>query len=411
VVYPLEGYRLLDFGTAWAGPQVGQLLADLGMEVIKVETRGKLDGMRMGRPILSHDVAEGDEGKWPDMQPMFHAINRNKLSFTLDLKQPKAKDIIYRLVKISDVVLDNFSPGVTERMGLDHSSLEEIKSDIISISLTGCGESGPMRDAIVYAPIIIALGGLQSLVGYSGEETPMQVMSAYGDANASIHGTFAVLAALWHREKTGEGQHIELSETEAVTSLLGEAIMEYYMNSRILPLQGNCHPTLCPHGMYPCKGKDQWIAIAIDTEEEWKQFCEVICMPHLVNEERFANKHNRLGNREELDRLIAGWTIQYTSYQIMDMLQKAGVAATPALNIEGQYADPHYQHRKSYVEIQHPLVGLEILCANPLRLSETPPGFRRTAPSLGEHNNYVLKELLGLSQDEIAELIEQKIIY
>jgi len=160
----LEGYRLLDFGTAVAGPQVGQLLADMGMEVIKIETRVKLDGMRRGRPIVGDDIAGGDEGKWPDAQPYFHVTNRNKLSFTINLKHLGAMDVFTRMVKISDVVLDNSSPGVMARLGLDHANLVKVRPDVISISLTACGESGPMRDTLVYAPLIIALGGMESFV-------------------------------------------------------------------------------------------------------------------------------------------------------------------------------------------------------------------------------------------------------
>lgn len=409
--YPLEDYRVLDFGTAWAGPQVGQLLADMGAEVIKVETRGRLDGARMGRPIVGDDIAGGDEGKWPDMQPVFHGLNRNKLSFTIDLKQPKARHIINRLVKISDVIIDNSSPGTMARLGLDHKSMAAIKPDIVSISLTACGENGPLKDVIVYAASIIALGGLQSLVGYYGDDIPMNVMAAYGDANASIHGAFAVLAALWHRERTGEGQHIELGESQAVTSLLGEGIIEYCVNSRILKPQGNYHPSICPHGMYRCKGKDKWVAIAIDTEEEWEDFCKAIGELSWITNEKFRDKYSRLNNREELDKLINGKTIQYSPYELMEILQKVKVAATPIMNIEDQYSDPHYRERQTYVEIEHPLVGVELLCTTPWRLSKTPGGIERPAPSLGEHNDYILAELLDFSPDEIKGLIEQKVIY
>jgi crotonobetainyl-CoA:carnitine CoA-transferase CaiB-like acyl-CoA transferase len=409
--YPLEGYRVLDFGTAWAGPQCGHLLADMGAEVIKIETRGRLDGLRMGRPVVGDDIAGGDEGKWPDMQPAFHGLNRNKLSFTIDLKQPKARDIINRLVKVSDVVLDNSSPGAMTRLGLDHKSLEAINPGIISISLTACGEYGPLRDTLVYAPSIISVGGLQSLIGYYGEGNPMQVMAAYGDTNASIHGFLAVLVALWHRERTGEGQHIELSETEAVTSLLGEGIMEYFMNGRIPKAPGNRHPGMCPHGIYPCQGKDRWIAIAIDTEEEWQNFCQAIGEPHWIKDEKFADKHSRLENQEELNRLIADKTTQYTPYQLMEELQNVKVAATPVMNIEDQYVDPHYRERQIFVEIENPLLGTETLYGVPLRLSKTPGDIYRPAPSLGEHNDYVLSELLGMSPEEIADLTAQKILY
>ncbi len=409
--YPLEDYRVLDFGTAWAGPQVGAMLADMGAEVIKVETRTRLDGTRMGRPLVGDDIAGGDEGKWPDMQPVFHGINRNKLGFTVDLKQPKARDIIVKLVKISDVVLDNSSPGVMARLGLDHENLEKIRPGIISISLTGCGEYGPLRDALVYAPLIIAHGGLQSMLGYYGEETPMNVVTAYGDANASIHGLFAVLAALWHRERTGEGQHIELAESYAITNLLGEAIMEYCMNGRNMKPQGNYHPTMCPHNAYRCKGKDKWVTIAVDTEEEWKDFCKAIGEPNWTKDEKFAAKNNRLANREELDKLITDWTINHSPHEVMHILQEAKVAAAPVMNIEDQYTDPHYRERQTYVEIEHPLIGVELLYAPHLRLSKTPGNIRRPAPSLAEHNDYVLGELLGMSKEEIARLEQEKVIY
>ncbi len=409
--YPLEGYRLLDFGTAWAGPQVSAVLADFGMEVIKVETRTRLDGARKGRPIVGDDISGGDEGKWLDMQPVFHGINRSKLSFTIDLKQPKSRDIITKLVKISDVVLDNSSPGVMARLGLDHKSLQAMKPDIISISLTGCGEYGPLRDAVSYAVPTIAFGGLQSLVGYYGEDNPMSVMFAYGDANASIHGVFAILAALWYCIRTGEGQHIDLAESWAVTNILGEAVMEYFMNGRDMKPQGNRHRNLCPHNAYRCKGEDKWVAIAIDTDEEWQDFCQAIGEPDWAKEEKFADKIRRLANQEEIDKLITDWTINYSPYEVMEMLQRVKVAATPVMNVEERYTDPHYRERQSYVEIEHPVVGIELLYANPLRLSKTLGRIQCPAPSLGEHNDYVLGELLGMSKEEITRLEEEKVIY
>jgi crotonobetainyl-CoA:carnitine CoA-transferase CaiB-like acyl-CoA transferase len=407
----LEGYRLLDFGTALAGPQVGQLLADLGMEVIKIETRVKPDGLRLGRPIVGDDIAGGDDGKWLDMQPMFHVTNRNKLSFTINLKQPGAMDVFKRLVKISDVVLDNSSPGVMARLGLDQAELQKIKSDIISITLTGCGEFGPMRDTLVYAPLIIALGGLESLLGYYGDKIPMNLAPGYGDTNASMHGAFAVLAALWHREQTGEGQHVSLAESYAVTNLLGEAIMDYKMNGRVQGLQGNRHPTLCPHGNYPCQGDDKWVSIAVDTEEEWKNLCTGLGAPEWIADKRFADKNARRQHWEELDKLIAAKTAQHGAYDITDILQKVNVAATPVMNCEDQFSDPHFREREVNVEIQHPIIGTEYVYNNPMRLADMPPTIRRPAPSIGENNDYVLKDLLGYSQQEVAAMVERKIIF
>ncbi len=409
--YPLENYRILDFGTAWAGPQVGQILADMGAEVIKIESRKKMDGARMGRPIVVDDAAGGDKGQWPDMQPVFHGLNRNKLSFTVDVKNPQGLQIIKELVKISDVVSDNFSPGTMTRLGLGHNDLAAIKPDIISISLTASGESGVLRDAILYAPSIVSLGGLAGLIGYYGEDTPLQIMSPYGDANASIHGAFSVLAALWHREITGQGQHIELAEAEAVTSLLGEAIMEYTMNGNSMGFQGNYDPDMAPHGAYPCTGEDKWIAIAVKTDDDWKNFCSAIGHQEWTDDPRFADRYARLMNRQELDTLITAVTIDYTTYELMDILQKVNVAATPVMNIEEQYIDPHYRERNTYIEIEHPLVGMELLPGVPFKLSKTPGDIRRPAPSLGEHNDYVLGQLLNFSPDEINKLIQQEVIY
>jgi benzylsuccinate CoA-transferase BbsF subunit len=407
----LEGYRLLDFGTAQAGPQVAQLLADMGMEVIKIETRVKPDGVRLGRPMAGVNITGVDESKWLDMQPVFHMMNRNKLSFTINLKHPRATEVFTRLVKISDVLLDNFSPGVMARLGLDQPNLEKIKKGIISMSLSGCGESGPLKDTLVYAPLIISLGGMESLLGYYGDKQPMNLVPGYGDTNASIHGAFAILAALWHREETGEGQHISLAEAYTITSLLGETIMDYNMNGRVPGLQGNRHPVLCPHGNYPCKGRDKWVAIAVETEEEWKNLCIALGAPEWITDKRFADLASRRQHWDELDKLIAGKTAGYKAYEITDILQKVNVAATPVMNCEDQINDPHFREKKTFVEMNHPLVGKELIYGNPMRLSDMPPVVERNAPAMGEHNDYVLKELLGYSPQEVIELVEQQVIY
>ena len=407
----LEGCRIIDFGTAWAGPMSTQLLADMGAEVIKVETRTRLDGLRMGRPIVGDDIAGGDEGKWPDLQPGFHALNRNKLGITVNMKESKGLSLVKELAKISDVVADNFSPGVMARNGLDYESLKIIKPDIITLSLSGLGQYGPMSDATVYAGSIISLAGISSLIGYYGERPLGMTAMAYGDSNASLHAAFAVLAALHYREMTGKGQHIDLSEAEAAAGLLGEAIVDYNMNKRVWGPQGNRHPYMAPHNNYRCKGEDKWVSIAVKTDEEWEHFCEATGNPHWAGEEKFSDGLGRWNNQEELDKLITGWTVNYTPYEVMDILQKVGVAAVPVMNVEDQYFDPHFQERQTYIEAKHPLVGVEPLYGIPWRLSDTPGEIKRVAPSLGEHNDYVFGELLGLSGEEITRLTEEKVLY
>jgi benzylsuccinate CoA-transferase BbsF subunit len=406
----LEGIRVLDFGTAWAGPMAAHILADMGAEVIKVESRTRIDGARLGRPIVGDDIDGGDKGKWVDMQPQFHGLNRNKYSITVNLKRPEGMALIKELIKKSDVVLDNSSPGVMKRLGLDYESLKKIKPDIITISLSGLGGYGPFSNAMVYAPIITAISGLVSQIGYYGEPVLGAQTSSYGDCNASIHGVFATLAALYYRKRTGEGQHIDLSEVEADTSTLGETILDYTMNHRVAKPRGNNHPSMVPHNNYRCKGDDKWISIAIKTEEEWKRFCQVIGNPDWTKEQRFADTFSRLHNRDELDTLITEWTINYTPYEAMEILQEAGVAAVPVMNVEDQYFDPHFKERQTFVEVNHPLVGLEVLYGFPFKLSKTPAAIHRVCPSLGEHNNYVFGKLLGLSQDEIDRLTKDKVL-
>ena len=407
----LEGYRILDFGTAVAGPMAVQILADMGAEVIKVESRKSLDGLRLGRPIVGDDIAGGDEGKWPDIQPSFHGVNRNKLGITLDIKHPEGLLLIKRLVEISDVVADNFSPGVMARAGLDYDSLRKIKPDIITVSLSGVGQYGPISNATTYANNILAFGGAGSMIGYYGEQPLGMCSLYYGDSNASVHAAFAVLAALYYHESTGEGQQIDLSEAEASTSILGEPIMDYIMNGRVRGPQGNRHPFMAPHNNYRCKGGDKWVSIAIKDDAEWQNFCGAIGNPELASEKKFADGFSRWNNQDELDELVTNWTTNYTPYEVMDILQKAGVAAVPVMDVEDQYFDPHLKERHACIEVEHPLIGLEVLYGIPWKLSETPGQIRRVAPSLGEHNDYVFGELLGLCPKEIARLTEEKVIY
>ena len=406
----LQGIRVLDFGTAWAGPMAAHILADMGAEVIKVESRTRIDGARLGRPIVGDDVAGGDKGKWVDMQPQFHGLNRNKYSIAVNLKRVEGMALIKELVKKSDVVLDNSSPGVMKRLGLDYESLEKIKPDIISISLSGLGAYGPFSDAMVYAPIITALSGLVSQLGYYGEPLLGAQTSSFGDCNASIHGVFAVLAALVYRKKTGKGQWIDLSEVEAGTSLLGQAILDYSMNGRTMQPRGNRDPSMSPHNNYRCQGDDKWVSIAIKTEEEWQSFCRAIGSPDWTNDQRFGDAVSRINNRDELDQHITEWTTNHDPAEVMEALQRVGVAAVSVMNVEDQFFDRHFKERQTFLEVNHPLVGIEALYGFPFKLSKTPPAIYRVCPSLGEHNSYVLKELLGLSADEIQRLTDEGVI-
>ncbi|MFC2001014.1 CaiB/BaiF CoA transferase family protein [Chloroflexota bacterium] len=403
MVDALAGIRVTDFGHVLAGAIPGQLMADMGAEVIKVETRARLDYMRRGRPII------GDKPD-PEQNPMFHNVNHSKLSISVDMVQPKANRLLKELIKISDVVIENFSPAVMGSIGLDYPDLVQVKPDIIMLSMPGAGRHGPRRNVRTVAPTVNSLSGIDYLTGYTGEQ-PLGIKLIYGDMCSALHGLFALLTALHYRRKTGKGQHIDLSMCESITVLMGEAIMDYTMNNRVLSAQGNRHPTMAPHNLYRCQGEDKWVAIAVDTEEEWKSFCQAVGNPEWVNEVRFSDKFKRMNNLDALDKHITEWTVNYTPYEVMDILQKAGVAATPHMSAADRFYDPHYQEHKVYVDVEHPILGSEVIYNQVWKMSETPGRIRRRAPLMGEHNNYVFGELLHLPSEEIEQLVEEKVIY
>jgi benzylsuccinate CoA-transferase BbsF subunit len=399
---PLQGYRVVDFGWVWAGTVLGHILADYGAEVIKVESKRRLDGLRLGRVF--------ELGTALEINPTFHNLNRNKLSITVDIQQPKGVELLKKLIAKSDIVVENYSPGVMKKRGLDYNSLIKVNPNVIMISMSAAGSYGPLSHVVTYAPVISALSGIDSMVGYENDR-PLGLKHAYADPTASLFGTFAVLGALRYREKTGRGQYIDLSQWEATTYLIGEAIMDYIMNNRVSGTQGNRHSAMAPHGIYPCKGNDQWVSIAVKTEKEWAGFCTAMGNQPWTKDPKFAQKYNRLCNVAELDKRVANWTSKHTDYEATSILQKNGVAAAPALTIDGIFVDPHFNKRRCFVDLEHPVVGGEVIYGLPWKISGTPHKKFRHAPLLGEHNNYVFGKILGLSDKKIMTLTEKKVIY
>ena len=399
--YALEGYRIIDFGWAAAAPRATCLLADMGAEVIKVETSKRPDPVRFGPDNLTRD---------PEMDPLFHSINRNKLGILLDLTRPQAIELIKRLIKISDVVVENFSSGIMKRFGLDYDELRKIKSDIIMISFPGVGSEGLLADVVTYGPSLAGLGGLDSMVGYEGERV-LGMQQAYADINAALHGAFAIQIALYHRQRYGEGQHIEVAQLETLLSTMPEPVLAYSMNRKILGTVGNFNYMMAPHNNYRCQGEDKWVSIAVLTEEEWESFCKAIGNPPWTEKQEFADSYKRLMNRKELDGLINEWTITKTPNEVMEILQKAGVAATPCEDTEDRFLNPHFQEREILIDVEHPATGVDWVPNVICKLSETPGGIRKPAPRWGEHNDYVFGELLGLSKEEIERLVQDKVIF
>ena len=410
---PLQKFRVIDLGRVWSGPLTTRLMADFGAEVIKVESlagRGVFSGPTSRQATLIEEFPGKDPGEHPwNRSSMFNDLNRNKLSLTLDLSKPEGVAVFKRLVKMSDVVVENYTPRVMANFGLDYAVLKTVREDIIMLSMPAYGMTGPYRDFPGYGNTIEPVAGITNLVGYPGGP-PHPLGMIAGDALAALHGVGAVLTALWHRRRTGKGQYIDLSQAETQTSIIGEYILSYGMSRKSLERIGNRHPWKAPHGCYRCQGEDSWVAIAISTDAEWRSLCRTIGNPAWTRDAKFADQLSRWKNQDELDRFIEAWTVKREHYDVMRILQDAGVACGPVLNGREVLNDPHLNARGFFVNIAETEAGTHPYAGVPVRLSKSPARFRLPAPCLGEHNRDVLGGLLGLTNAEIAELEEKKII-
>ena len=400
---PLRGVRLTEFTSAWAGPYAACLLGFLGAEIIKVESRMRLDHSRK----LSFSTGKQFSG--PDESEVFNNINLNKKSITLNLKSPRAIDLAKKVVAVSDAVMENMRPGVMPRLGLGYEALRETKPDLIYLSSSACGQKGPEREYVGYAPTFAALGGVSYITGYE-DWPPSNFMGAI-DLRSATTAAASILAALVQKQRTAKGQYVDMASQESIAVLIGDVILDYVMNQRIQTRRGNKGYRIAPHNCYRCAGDDKWISIAVATNREWEGLCSAMGRPDLSEDQRFAVPEDRYKNQDELDRMISDWTGDKESYELMKQLQKAGVAAAPTLSSEGLFKDPHIRDRGVFRQVEHPVIGKDWVIAPPWRLSETPAQINRHAPLLGEHNEYVFGELLGMSAGEIENLKQEKVIY
>jgi len=401
--HPLDGIRIVDFTWAWAGPYATLMLALLGAEIIKVESARRPDHTRL-RSLMSGPTAGS-----PNSSTVFNDMNLNKLSVTLDLTKPKAIEIIKRLVKTADVVTQNMRPGVMDRLGLGYEALREVKPDIIMLSSSALGATGPERTHVGYAPTFSSISGLAYASGYP--DGPPSTLSGAIDTRVATTSAFIILAALNYHQRTGKGQHIDLSSAEAISCLAGDVLMDYTMNRRIVERMGNRDQSMAPHNCYPCRDEGRWVTIAVATEDEWHSLCQVMGNPGWARDSRFSDALSRWQNQVELDNFISEWTRQHTEYEVTEALQKAGVAATPTLSGEMVAKDPYIQQRDIFCEIEHPEFGKRLVVRPPWMFSATPTKTPQSAPLLGQHNQYVLGELLGMTQEEINQLTEEQVVY
>ena len=399
----LEGVRVADFSWAWAGPYATLLLGFLGAEVIKIESKKRLDHSRL------MSLTTGQAFKSLDASPVFCQLNLNKLGVTLNLSTGKGIELAKRIVGLSDVVIENFRPGVIEKLGLGYGTLRKVKPDIVMLSISARGQKGPERHYVGYAPNFGALGGLSYLTGYEGGEPSTLVGSL--DLRVGTWAVFAVMGALVHRKRTGQGQYIGLSASEAVSCLITDSIMEYTMNGKVPTRAGNRDEIMAPHNCYRCRGEDRWVSIAVGTEQEWAALCRAMGDPEWTKEGKFRDGYQRWQNQEELDRRVTEWTSNYTAEEVTEKLQGAGVAAYPSMSNKDMFESRHLREREFTAEVDHPVVGKHVTINPPWKFGETPAGIRRQAPLIGEHNEYVFGELMGMSKKEISALVEEGIIH
>lgn len=397
-VKPLSGIRVLDLTIVVAGPVGAGMLGDLGAEVIKIE---HLIARRDVSDALPIAPGVTEDRPW-NRSSWFFDLNRSKKGITLNLSVPEAKEAFLELVALSDVVMENFSPRVMPNLGLEYETLRKVNPDVIMVSMPGFGSSGPMRDRTAFGPGIEATTGLADLTGYI-DGPPLKPGNYVTDYNAAMLAAFTIMAAIHYRRCTGRGQRIEVPLREGALQMIGEQVMEYAATGRVPARMGNRHPSMAPHGVYPCRGDDRWIAIAIGSDDEWRTLAAVMGL----DDPRFEVAARRLEYQEELDEGLGAWTSGWDPYELMHRLQGLGLDAGIALTTRDIAEDPHYRERGFVQEVELDEAGRARYPRYGFQLSRTPMQ-TGAGPGFGEHNRGVLHDLLGLSEEMLVDLAEKK---
>jgi crotonobetainyl-CoA:carnitine CoA-transferase CaiB-like acyl-CoA transferase len=394
---PLAGVRVLDFMQLWMGTFCSLQLAHLGAEVIRVES-----SLRPCRQRSLPPFADAQPG--PNRAGIFNQWNQGKRSIQLDVRNSEGLEIVRNLIRQCDVVTENFAPGAMERMGLSYDVLREIRPDIILLSVSGNGQTGPYRKDISYGTTAGALSGIYGLCGYEGFE-PLEPGWICAESVAAVTGALSVVAALIHRARTGEGQHIDVAMLETTEMVMPEALMEFAMNGREPRRLGNRDRWMAPHNCYKASGGPlAWVTIAVGGEAQWKALCEAIGQPSLAADPRFGSAPMRKRNEDALDAIITAWTSQRDRWQITEILQAAGVAAIPTMSSKDLAEDPHLAQRGFFPDLEHPEVGRRIHTGIPWTMSGTPCRVQRPAPLFGADTEEILHRVSGLSSEEIHRL-------
>ena len=401
---PLAGVRVIDLTQVFAGPTCTRILADLGADVIRFESPNRLD---VTRSLITTDN-DGLDHHW--LRASYFTIrNTNKREMVLDLAKEEARDILRKLLVGADVVAESFTPRVMENFGLGYEALKQLNPDIIMISLSGYGQSGPMRDFAGYGMGLEPASGLSSITGYTGGP-PIRSGLSFTDPYSGFLGAGAVLTALAYRRRTGKGQYIDLSEQEAAVPIMGAALIDYQMNQRLPERMGDRSAWWAPQGCYRCAGDDRWCVITCRDDAEFGRMAAAMGHVEWTHDERFATVPARFEHHDALDALMTAWTSERDHYDVMRTLQGAGVIAAAVLDGKEVLFDPHFRERGQFDVIDQPMLGrrpVQKHLAAKFRRFE--PKTKRPAPLLGEHNEEVLREL-GLADDEIARLRDEGVI-
>lgn len=395
---PLEGLRIADFTVHAAGPFCTHMLSQLGAECIKIESALRPDIFRKPHAVYGRNGPAS-----------FDQVASNKLSVRLNMKHPEGVALAKRLVAVSDVAAESFRAGVMNRLGLGYAALKEVKRDIIMVSVSSSGQSGPDSHFAGYAPLFGAWGGLGYLSGYS--DGPPMEMRHVMDHSVGLNAALATVAALHRRRRTGQGSHVDVAAREVASSLIGDSLMAVSAGGKVERL-GNDDYRMAPHGLYATDKPDRWLSIAIGNETQWKAFSEFAGLSPIFSDVRFRSVEARLRNRQELDQAITAWSIDQNAEEAAARLQHFGVPAHVSFNTHDLVTDDHLRQRGAIVNVDDGEGGKRAAVGFPGRFSKsTSPSIERGTPKLGEHEGYVYGELLKLTQREVADLGEREIIF
>lgn len=409
---PLEGITVIDMSEVWAGPMGTSLLGDLGARVIKIESYPRPPTTRIAGSSESRGYIDGDHSApraW-DRTAIHNMANRNKYGVTLNLAQPRGIEIFKSLVKLSDVLVEAYSAGTMEKLGVHYEAMRQVKPNIIMASMPGWGSHGPYQGYVSLGSGLDGFTGHHALRGYPDTDPSETPVVNHADAIGAVTLPFAVLIALHHRNRTGQGQWIDISQVESLLPHLSRSMLDYAMNGRLPKPVGNRDDFMAPHGCYGCRGDDNWVVITVSTEEQWQALCRAMGDPSWTRDVKFGDALARRNNQDQLDEFIHAWSQGLDKKAVMGKLQDAGVPAQAVLDDEDLYADPHLQARDFFEMVEHPWIGRYRYPGQLWKFSKMYEPVRIPPNGLGEHNGYVYGTLLGMSADEIKDLEAQGII-